>query len=370
MDPETTRNKRPNPKEKANIFSLATFGFIAPLLWRGYQKDLHEDDVYEVTESLNSKRITDRLEKRWEFMKFHNDKPSLIRLLLSCYAKRYLFLGLIQLVMELSSSILRPLAVAKLVQYFVPEQTSISHDEASFYAFFFLLIMVVTSFYEAHISLAKSVLALEIRMAFSSLVYRKALKLHPSVLAEMSTGKIVTLITKDLQAIDMAVHFANDIWVEMIIGMFIGYLIYQKVGLAALVIMISFIIVFPIQGTLGFSVFKKRKVANKKSDERIQFTQEVLSVIRIIKMYTWEKYFSKKVNDTRKKEISSLRTVLLLKQGGIFMGEMMGKVGYNMILIAYLLLGNTLSPGVVYYVAASYHKLQFILTYLITLFFY
>lgn len=134
------------------------------------------------------------------------------------------------------------------MEYFVPGQTAITREEAHFYAMFILGIMVSMSFYDTHIGLAKGVLSLEMRMAFSSLVYRKALKLHPSVLNDMSTGKIVTLITKDLQAIDSAIHFANDCWVEVIIGMFITYLIYQKVGLAALVILISFIIVFPLQG--------------------------------------------------------------------------------------------------------------------------
>ncbi|KAL3282222.1 hypothetical protein HHI36_005416 [Cryptolaemus montrouzieri] len=254
-----------------------------------------------------------------------------------------------------------------MVQYFVPGQTAISRDEAYFYAIFVVSIMILMSFYEVHINLAKSILALEIRMAFSSLVYRKALKLHPSVLAEMSTGKIVTLITKDLHAVDMAIHFANDLWVEMLIATFIGYLIYQKVGLAVLVILVSFIVIFPIQGSIGFGVFKVRKLANKKSDERIQQTQEVLSVIRIIKMYTWELFFANKVNEARKKEIGNIQKLLILKQAAIFVGEMLGRLGYNMILVVYLLLGNTLTPEVVYYVATSYQKLRFILTYLITL---
>ncbi|XP_045470438.1 ATP-binding cassette sub-family C member 4-like isoform X2 [Harmonia axyridis] len=232
---------------------------------------------------------------------------------------------------------------------------------------FILGIMVTMSFYDTHIQLAKSVLALEMRMAFSSLVYRKALKLHPSVFSEMSTGKIVTLITKDLQALDSAIHFANDCWVESLIGIFIAYLIYQKVGLASLVILVSLIIVFPIQGTLGYLVFKKRKVANKRSDQRIQLTQEILSVIRIIKMYTWEMIFTNKLIDARKKEVNSIRTLMIFKQGGIFLGELMGKLGYNLLLVVYLLLGHSLTPGVVYYVQSSYQKLRFILTYLITL---
>lgn len=38
----------------------------------------------------------------------------------------------------------------------------------------------------------------------------------------------------------------------------------------------------------------------KNSDERIQVTQEVLSAIKIIKMYTWEKFFNNKIAESRK----------------------------------------------------------------------
>lgn len=38
---------------------------------------------------------------------------------------------------------------------------------------------------------------------------------------------------------------------------------------------------------------------NKQTDERIQITQETLSTIKIIKMYTWEKIFGEKINEAR-----------------------------------------------------------------------
>lgn len=42
-----------------------------------------------------------------------------------------------------------------------------------------------------------------------------------------------------------------------------------------------------------------RLITGRKTDDRIQVTQETLSAIRIIKMYTWEKYFGDRIMASR-----------------------------------------------------------------------
>lgn len=51
---------------------------------------------------------------------------------------------------------------------------------------------------------------------------------------------------------------------------------------------------------LGKILKKLRMKTCKKTDERLEETQEALSMIRIIKMYTWEEYFIRKINLARK----------------------------------------------------------------------
>lgn len=51
---------------------------------------------------------------------------------------------------------------------------------------------------------------------------------------------------------------------------------------------------------LGNMLTKMRLKVGKNSDQRLQVTQEVLSAIKIIKMYTWEKFFNSKIAESRK----------------------------------------------------------------------
>lgn len=54
---------------------------------------------------------------------------------------------------------------------------------------------------------------------------------------------------------------------------------------------------------------------NKKTDDRLQIMQEVLSAIKIIKMYTWEKCFDNKVTEARryKPKLNHLQSIKLIK---------------------------------------------------------
>lgn len=71
-----------------------------------------------------------------------------------------------------------------------------------------------------------------------------------------------------------------------------------EVWLPSLFSLGSFYICFFIV-IIGKYISKMRLITGRKTDERIQVTQETLSAIRIIKMYTWEKYFGDRITASR-----------------------------------------------------------------------
>ena len=47
MDTEGKVQQQKNPREKANVFSIAFFWWMNKLLAKGYRKDLELEDLYE-----------------------------------------------------------------------------------------------------------------------------------------------------------------------------------------------------------------------------------------------------------------------------------------------------------------------------------
>lgn len=64
---------------------------------------------------------------------------------------------------------------------------------------------------------------------------------------EMSSGKIATLISKDVFSFDAALMFGHDIWIGVIQVTIMTYLMYNAIGISAFVGVAFMIAIVPLQ---------------------------------------------------------------------------------------------------------------------------
>ncbi|KAH0820895.1 hypothetical protein GEV33_001896 [Tenebrio molitor] len=177
----------------------------------------------------------------------------------------------------------------------------------------------------------------------------KILKLNQSHLDDISVGKILTLLTKDVQVLEVFVGVGSEIWTSVIKTVLIAALLYNRMGAAAVIGVLFVVVTVPLQIYFGKLVSQMKMKLSKKTDERLQITQETVSAIRVIKMYTWENVFISKICQFRKNEINKTFKMFLVKIFTLVIGTLTSFVVLYIILSIYTQSGNYLTSENTYY---------------------
>lgn len=143
--------------------------------------------------------------------------------------------------------IIEPYATSNLVFYFTPGQTEITQNMAYYYAAIVILVNISISVFLNNYGMFVQQLAVEIKTAFSSLIYRKTLKLTPSALSEISLGNIVTLITKDVNMFEQSIWMINEMWMGIVQTCVLCYLLYSSIGATSFIGLGVLMSIMPIQ---------------------------------------------------------------------------------------------------------------------------
>lgn len=96
-------------------------------------------------------------------------------MLVATFWPEYLFLGLLLAAMEIGIRITQPLVLGKLLQYF-REDTTISREEALWYAGALVALSALTAFLMNHYGMESSHYGIRVRVACCTLIYRKVCK--------------------------------------------------------------------------------------------------------------------------------------------------------------------------------------------------
>lgn len=88
---------------------------------------------------------------------------------------------------------------------------------------------------------------MKVRIAVCSIIYRKALRLSRTALGDTAPGKVVNLLSNDVNRFDMVSIFLHSMWSAPLLSIIIGYFLWSEVGLPGLIGMIVIFVVTPLQ---------------------------------------------------------------------------------------------------------------------------
>nr|UOU03337.1 ATP-binding cassette subfamily C1-6 [Brachionus rubens] len=338
---ERTKNKdllkepKLYPEYTSPLLSRLTFWWLNPLILTGYKSDLTKEDMWDIDNSESCRYLTDKLEEEWnrvakiymdkkklEFTNFGYSKsseslydkkakdetevkssvkePSLLWCLVKIFKGKFLAGAFLKLLQDILTMV-GPTILDYLIK-FVKNKNEI--EVGLFYTGLLFLSSVIQTLLLQHYFHRMFIVGARVRTALMGLIYRKSLRLSSQSRKKATVGEMTNLMQVNTQSFVDLTAYCNILWsgpLQIIISIVLLWNYLQEAALAGVGAMILFI---PLNAILSNKTKVLQTQKLKEQDSRIKLTNEILSGIKILKLYGWELSFQKLLDKIREKELA------------------------------------------------------------------
>lgn len=308
-----------------NFFSSLTFGWIQPTIKKIKDtEDVSLEDLppvpYEFRADVNAELVS----SIWHEDLAKGKTPSLALILIKAYsgtlltttAFSFFYYGL---------SFYQPFILKKLISYF--SQRAFTEDDSAdppiiigfYYAGFMFLVSIIKVIFSNQSQKSSGFATYYMGSALTALLYKKALFLSPNSRKKKTNGDIINNISTDVGLITGFLTNLHDFIAAPISMVLVLLCLYKVIGKATWGAVVAALVSIPgaLVISLGFTGTFKRY--SKYKDERVSLITEILSTVKSIKFYSWEKPMLAKLGEVRNdKELSQLRTIGVLSAFAMF----------------------------------------------------
>lgn len=146
--------------------------------------------------------------------------------------------------------ILQPLLLGRLLQFFRRDNdpvTGLTETDAWLAALGIVGINLFTAVNNNQFLIETFCTGMRVRVAVCSIIYRKATKLSQTALGGTAPGKVVNLLSNDVNRFDLVSVIFHYMWCAPLLSIVIGWLLYREVGWPAFIGMGVVFLVVPLQ---------------------------------------------------------------------------------------------------------------------------
>nr|XP_040235087.1 multidrug resistance-associated protein 1 isoform X9 [Anopheles coluzzii] len=331
------------PELAASFPSRIFFAWFDRLAWVGFRKPLEVDDLWKMKPEDSSKEVSpaflhhwnETLEKTYQSRETSNDvtfkklgnsarvdfrttKAKNIASILPALIKTFGGTFLLGSFLKLGQDLLTFASpqILKLIIGFVGGEEPMW--KGLMYAITLFVVAGTQTLLLGQYFNRMFFVGLRIRTALISAIYRKALIISNSARKGSTVGEIVNLMAVDAQRFMDLTTYINMIWsAPLQIGLAL-YFLWQILGPSVLAGLAVMIILIPVNGVIANMIKTLQIKQMKNKDERVKLMNEVLSGIKVLKLYAWEPSFEQQILKIRDKEVKVLKSAAYLNAGTSF----------------------------------------------------
>ncbi|KAK9474191.1 P-loop containing nucleoside triphosphate hydrolase protein [Dipodascopsis tothii] len=301
---EASEGYAENCEPEASMFSFLSYYWMQQTIVKGFRKPLELIDILDLQPGDRAHAILVEFRRKGREVSFF---LGLIR-----YFKRQIVYGMLWAGVHSFATFVPTLLIRRILEY-MEDPVNIPANMGWFYvAMVFVAGMVDTVTNNQSYWNGRKICT-KIKAIIIGELYAKALRRKTAAEAkeagedeETDVGGIINLMAVDAFKVAELCAYLHSL-VASVFMMFVAMvMLYQTLGASALAGVATIILLIP--GQYWFSVVFGRcqEELMKRTDRRVQKTNEVLNAIKIIKYFAWEKRFRDSLNDARAEELHML----------------------------------------------------------------
>ncbi|CAG2053140.1 unnamed protein product [Timema podura] len=331
----------PCPEQGASFLSKLFFSWFDALAWKGFRKPLETSDLWNMNPEDTSSEIVPMFDKYWEKSKRKSEKvpspkatfrktsgridfvsgkqktkqqASVLPAICKAFGPTFLFGSALKLFNDILTFV-SPQILRLLISF-------VEGDEPVWKGYLYAVLMLLTAalqtLFLAQYFNRMFIVGLRIRTALISAIYRKALKMSNSARKESTVGEIVNLMSVDAQRFMDLTGYLSMIWSAPLQIALALYFLWDILGPSVLAGLAVMIVLIPVNGFIANKAKTLQIRQMKNKDERVKLMNEILSGMKVLKLYAWEPSFEQQVIKIRNKEVKVLKQAAYLNAGTSF----------------------------------------------------
>lgn len=205
----------------------------------------------------------------------------------------------------------------------------------------------------------------QLRALTIALIYRKALTIDPLLLDvkipshlvnkgmdeklnKLSTGMVLNLISSDSQQFLNSLPLVHQLWAMPLTLAVCIYFMYDLLGWVIFIGIGISLFVVPISLWISWNMRYFRSRQLEATDIRVALCKELVEGIRIVKLYSWEDKFKKKIETMRNFELDLVKKFISYLGNSIVSGNMLPVVSVLGTMVTFVAIGGDMKGANVF----------------------
>uniref|UniRef100_A0A1I8B7Y0 ABC transmembrane type-1 domain-containing protein n=1 Tax=Meloidogyne hapla TaxID=6305 RepID=A0A1I8B7Y0_MELHA len=306
---EGRKEKKQCPESSSSALNCLFFWYTGQMIWRGLRGSVDFDDLWTLDKCFQSGYLRSRFHRIQRVCAGRKLNPALFLFRLFLCVWEWNCLCVIAAVFVVLGNYANAMFLRLIV-------LSVTAGNPIWLSLTFMVLLFFTDFGDKLVVIRRDFASfrayLNLRSVLTTQIFDKMIRLSSASHIKYSVGEIQNYLNNDVFHV-RSIFFDVCDFVNCPLTVLIAFFgLYMELGVNAFYGLIILVVVFPVNYALTKLSSRLEDKLLKIKDERLKLINDVLSGMRVLKLYAWEESMEKLISKLRKRELYVLRQTFLM----------------------------------------------------------